>query len=151
MITIERTITIHRPVDEVFAYLCDVEHGHQYISGQRAAHKTSAGELGIGTKFATAGKFLRQGGTNEVTEYEPNRRLAWKALFGARATTTWGLETSGPSTRVKFTRVSEAPGLLRLADPLMEQFANGQVDRDLGALKELLAVTRKPASMAKGW
>jgi hypothetical protein len=29
--------------------------------------------------------------------------------------------------------------------------ANGQIDHDLDALKELLAVARKPASMAKGW
>jgi hypothetical protein len=34
MIKIERTITIHRPVNEVFAYLCDIEHGPQYTSGQ---------------------------------------------------------------------------------------------------------------------
>jgi uncharacterized protein YndB with AHSA1/START domain len=151
MIKIERTITIHRPVDEVFAYLCDVEHGPEYNSGQRAAHKTSTGPMGIGTTFATTGKFLRLGGNNEVTEYEPNRRLAWKAEFGAHATTAWRLETSGPSTRVTFTRMSESPGLLRLADPVIEQLANGQIERDLGALKELLAVTRKPATAAKGW
>jgi hypothetical protein len=35
MTKIERTITIHRPVEEVFAYLCDIEHGPSYISGQR--------------------------------------------------------------------------------------------------------------------
>jgi hypothetical protein len=29
--------------------------------------------------------------------------------------------------------------------------ANGQIDHDLGALKELLAVTRQATSTAKGW
>ena len=53
MINIERTITIHRPMSEVFAYLSDVEHGPEYISGQREAHKTSAGPMGIGTTFAS--------------------------------------------------------------------------------------------------
>jgi hypothetical protein len=33
MITIERTTTFHRPVEEVFAHLCEVEHGPRYISG----------------------------------------------------------------------------------------------------------------------
>ena len=33
----------------------------------------------------------------------------------------------------------------------MERLASGQIDHDLSALKELLAVARKPASMAKGW
>ena len=45
MIKIERTLTIHRPVEEVFAYLCDVEHVPRYISGQREAHKTPTGPM----------------------------------------------------------------------------------------------------------
>jgi uncharacterized membrane protein len=149
MIKVERTITIHRPVDEVFAYLSGVEHGPQYISGQREAHKTSPGPIGIGTTFSTAGKFPRRGGSNEVTEYEPNRRLAWKTASGARATTVWQFETSGPSTRVTFTRVSELPGLLRLAEPMTEGMANSRIDHDLGTLKELLAVTRRATKRAK--
>ena len=88
---IERTITIHRPVEEVFAYVCDVEHGPRYTSGQREAHRTSSGPMGIGSTFATSGKFLRRGATFEITEYELNRRLAWKATSGARAMTTVGL------------------------------------------------------------
>jgi uncharacterized protein YndB with AHSA1/START domain len=149
MIKIERTITIHRPVEEVFAYLCDVEHGPRYISGQREAHKTSSGPMAIGTTFVTSSKFLRRGATFEIVEYELNRRLAWRATSGARATTTWGFQPSGPSTRITFTRVADAHGLSGLAESLLQGFANGQVDQDLGTLKELLAVTRKPP--AKAW
>ncbi len=149
MTKIERTITIHRPVEEVFAYLCDVRQGPSYISGQREAHKTSSGPMGIGTTFATSGKFPRRGARYEVVDYELNQRLAWKAVSGARTTTTWGFQPSGPSTRVTFTRVANAHGLSRLAESLLQGLANGQVDQDLGALKELLAMTRKPAS--KGW
>src|ERR1041385_2026403 len=93
MIKIERTITIHRPVEEVFAYLCDVKHGPSYISGQREAHKTSSGPIGIGTTFATSGKFPRRGGSYEIVEYELNRRLAWRDASGARATTTGGFQS----------------------------------------------------------
>ena len=53
------------------------------------------------------------------------------------------------STRMTFTRVAEAYGLVRLPQSLLQQLASGQVDRDLAALKDLLAITRKPA--AKGW
>jgi uncharacterized protein YndB with AHSA1/START domain len=145
MMKIERTLTIHCPVDEVFAYVSDVEHGPSYISRQREAHKTSTGPMGVGTTFATSGSFPRRGGTFEVTEYETDRRLAWKDMSGARATTTWAFQPSGPSTRVTFTQVSDAHGLFGL----LQERANGRVDHDLAALKELLAVTRKPA--AKGW
>jgi uncharacterized membrane protein len=151
MIKIERTITIHRPADEVFAYLSDFEHAPQYISGQRAGHKTSAGPTQIGTTFATTSKLLRRSTTNEITEYEPDRRLAWKATSGAGATTTWGLESAGASTRVTFTLVADAPRLFHFAESLMEQRVSGQVDHDLAALKELLAVTRNATGRAKGW
>lgn len=54
---IERTITIHRPVEEVFAYVSEVEHGPRYTSGQREAHKTSSGPMGVGSTFATSADF----------------------------------------------------------------------------------------------
>jgi hypothetical protein len=78
-----------------------------------------------------------------------NRRLAWKAKSGARATTTWGFQPSGPSTRITFTRVADPNGFFSMPQSLLEGFANRRVDQELGALKELLAVTRKPA--AGGW
>src|SRR5918911_4268790 len=141
---IERTITIHRPVEEVFAYVSDVEHGPRYTAGQREAHRTSSGPIGVGSTFATVGTFPRRAAAFEITEYELNRRLAWKATSGARATTTWGFQPSGPSTRITFTRVADPHGLFRMPQSLLEGFVNRQVDQDLGALKELLAVTRKP-------
>src|SRR5437764_13661013 len=98
MTKIERTLTIHRPVAEVFAYICEVEHGPSYISGQREAHKTSTGPMGIGTTFATSGRFLRRGAMFEITEYEPDRRLAWRAMSGTRAANTWALQPTGPNT-----------------------------------------------------
>jgi len=151
MIKIERTITIHRPVDEVFAYLADFEHAPQYMSGQRAGHTTSTGPTRIGTTFATTSKLLRRSTTNRVTEYESDRRLAWKATSGAGATTTWGLEPAGASTRVTFTRVADTPRVFRFADSFVEQRAGGQIDNDLASLKEHLAVNRSAADGAKGW
>jgi uncharacterized membrane protein len=150
MIRIDRTITIHRPVEEVFAYLYKVENGPRYVSGQQEAHKTSSGPLGVGTTFATSGRFPWLNRTHTITEFEPNRRLAWQTMSGARATTTWHLEPSGPSTRVTFSRVADPHGLSGLPDAVMQRLANGRVDQDLGTLKELLAVTRTPAA-TKGW
>ncbi len=151
MIRIERTITIHRPIQEVFGYLSDVEHGPAYISGQRTAHKTSTGPIGLGTTFATSGGLLHHSESYEVTEYEPYSRLGWKATSGPPSTMTWGFEPSGPSTRVTFTSVVSMTGPLRLAEPIMGGFARGRVDNDLGRLKELLAVTRTSATTERSW
>jgi uncharacterized membrane protein len=151
MITIERTVTIHRPLEDVFAYLTDVEHGPRFISGQRAAHQTSAGPMDVGTTFTTTGTLLRRRRNNTVTAYEPNRRLTWKTTSGAPATTSWDLEPSGPSTRVTFRLITRVPGFLRLAEPMIEQRVGGRVDHDLAALKELLAISRTTAAMGRAW
>jgi uncharacterized protein YndB with AHSA1/START domain len=81
MFRIERTLTIHRPVDEVFAYLSDVAHGPAYICGQREAHTTSAGPMGVGTTFTTR-SVVRRTRTYQVTAYEPSRALSWKTTSG---------------------------------------------------------------------
>jgi uncharacterized protein YndB with AHSA1/START domain len=43
MFRIERTLTIRRPVDEVFAYLSDVAHGPAYMSITRTAATPAKG------------------------------------------------------------------------------------------------------------
>ena len=43
MVRVERSITIERPLADVFAYLCDREHPPQCVSARRAARQTSAG------------------------------------------------------------------------------------------------------------
>jgi uncharacterized protein YndB with AHSA1/START domain len=151
MIKIERTFTIHRPVEEVFAYLSDVEHGPRYMSGQREARQTSTGPVKIGTTFVTSGKFPHRGSRFEITEYERNQRLAWKSASGAPTTTAWAFQSAGPSTRITFTWVAEAYrlGRFQLPDSLVLELGNDRIDRNLATLKELLAVTRKPT--ARGW
>jgi hypothetical protein len=65
---IERTIIIHGPVEEVFAYVRELEHAPRYTSGQREAHKTSSGPIGVRSTFATSGKLLRRGATFEIVD-----------------------------------------------------------------------------------
>src|SRR5579864_3531074 len=118
MINIERTLTIDRPVAEVFAYLREVEHGPSYIASQQEAHQTSSGPVNVGSTFVTtSSKFPHRGTRFEIIEYDPERRLAWKTLSGARTTTGWGFQPSGNSTRITFTRMIEASrGVLRLPE-----------------------------------
>jgi uncharacterized membrane protein len=151
MINVQRTVTIHQSVEQVFAYVSDVEHGPLYRSDQRSARKTSSGPMGVGSTFLTSRTWLRGGRTNEVTEYEPYTRLAWKTTAGAPTTTTWAFSASGPSTRVTYTLAADVTGLQRLVEPLMQQRANGRVDHDLAALKELLAVSRTSSGLGKSW
>jgi hypothetical protein len=136
-------------VAEVFAYICEVEHGRNYISGQREAHKTSTGPMGIGTTFTTSSKLPRRAATFEITEYERDRCLACKAMSGAR-------RRLGASSRL----VPALESHSRKSPTQMASFdcrsrcyrcsrRSARVDHELAALKKLLAVTRKPAD--KSW
>jgi uncharacterized protein YndB with AHSA1/START domain len=146
MVTIERTFTIDRPVAEVFAYLCAVEHGPRYIAGQREAHQTSSGPLSIGTTFLTRSSTFPHRGTRfQVVDYEPGRRLAWKALSGPQETTCWKFEESGDNTKITFVRVIEASHrLLRLPESLVQELANERASRELAALSKVLDIPRLP-------
>ena len=153
MVKIERTLIVDRPVAEVFAYLCEVEHGPGYIAGQQEAHQTSSGPVSIGTTFVTtSSKFPHRGTSFEFIEYEPERRLAWKARSGARTTTVWGFQPSGNKTRITFTRVIEAShGLLRLPEWVVLELTNERVSRELAALSKLLDVpAREPRASYLG-
>lgn len=146
MVKIERTLTIDCPVTDVFAYLSDVAHRPRYVSSQREAHQTSTGPVAVGTTFvATSSKFPHRGTTFEITEYEPDRRLAWKSLSGTPITTSWGFQPSGANTRISFSRLIERHGLLRLPESLVEELANESVSRELAALNRQLDVG-KPAA-----
>jgi uncharacterized membrane protein len=151
MIHVVRTVTIHQSLEQVFAYVSDVEHGPLYQSDLRSARKISGGPMGVGSTFLTWGTWLRGGRTNEVTAYEPNTRLAWKTTTGAPTSTSWAFSASGPSTRVTYTLAADLTGLQRLLEPLMQQRANARVDHDLAALKELLAVSRTSSGLGKSW
>jgi uncharacterized protein YndB with AHSA1/START domain len=147
MITIERAFTLTCPVDKVFAYLSAVEHGPSYTAGQRETHMTSTGAMGRGATFEISGTFLHGRATYEVTDYEMDRRLAWHSTSGVQTTTTWGLQQFGAGTRVSFTytRQPSGHGWLRLPEWLQQERANERADRDLWALKELLAPSNRKA------
>ena len=150
MIKIERTFTINLPLEEVFAYLSAVEHGPCYTAGQREAHISSTGPIGVGTTFVISGKFVHRSVACVFTNYEPDRRFAWDTRSGARATTSWDFQPRGSGTQVAFvyTQQPSGYGWFRLPEWLQQERANERVDRDLWTLKELLAPSKREA---KGW
>ena len=80
----ELSIVIHRPTEEVFAFLANLENDVKWRGEWIEAKNTSEGSLGVGATFCLVGEFLgrRIETVYEVTEYEPNRITAWKSLSG---------------------------------------------------------------------
>jgi len=76
MARFEESITINRPVEEVFAYATDIKNWPKWHETIVEAEQTSVGELGVGTTFKA--KAHMEGQTMEftgkMTEYDPYKR-----------------------------------------------------------------------------
>jgi len=76
------TVTIDRPVEEVFAFLADGENDKRFSPRIVEIEKTTDGPPGVGTVYASTAK---DGGIKakhefEITEFEPSTKIRWKEL-----------------------------------------------------------------------
>ena len=137
----ELSIVINRPTEEVFAVLANLENDVKWRREWIEAKNTSEGPLGVGATFRLVSKFLgrRIEVEYEVTEYEPNRITAWKAVSGPlplifRRT----FERVEGGTRVTIRYEGELRGFFKLAGPLVVSMGKRQLEGDFPKLKELM-------------
>ena len=81
MVKNEMSIIIKRPIEEVFAFVSDLENGPQWQTGLFEVRQITKDPIGIGSQFASVRKFLgRKLEANvEVASYEPNHKLVIKS------------------------------------------------------------------------
>lgn len=142
MVRIEEQATINRPIEEVFAYMSDIDRQPEWVSTLTASRKVTSGPTGVGTTFQQSSKFLgRQFDLdNEITDYEPPTVYAFHSKSGSidmrmRFTFT----ATGPST-TEVNQVAEGTsgGLFKLAEPMMARSMKKQFAEDLERLKQNL-------------
>jgi len=136
----ERTVTINRPVDEVFSFVSDGRNAKLWrpgvldvdlVSGAGQGARYSQGVRGPGGRRIAA--------DYEVTEYEPNQKIAFGATAGpVRPTGSFTFESMGTGTILTFTLDAQLGGLQKL---LMGGVVQSTMNAEMGALdnlKELL-------------
>ena len=141
MIRIEHSVVINRPVEDVFAFVANVENNPQWQSGVLEAHKTSQGPAGVGSTGIEVRKFMGQRieSSFEVTEYEKNTKFSFKITSGPipmEGTETF--ESVQGGTRVHLAFQGEARGLFSLTEPIMGQMLRRLIKADCSNLKDLL-------------
>jgi uncharacterized protein YndB with AHSA1/START domain len=84
MVKVECSTTIKRSVEDVFAVLSNPANDVKWSSAALEAELTSPGPVGVGTTSRSVSKILgrRIESKWEVTEFEPNRRLAAQSHSG---------------------------------------------------------------------
>jgi uncharacterized protein YndB with AHSA1/START domain len=131
----------HRPLEQVFAFVSDLENAPQWTPGA-VMRRTSQGQLGVGTTFQQRDRFMgrRMDLSLEVTDYEPPHRIGLRTISGQLSFGgTRMFEPVGEAaTRVTFVGEGHAPGMLKLAEPLLTAAGERRLRAQLGNLKRLL-------------
>lgn len=141
MIEVARSITINRPVAEVFAFVSDVSNEPAWHTDLLEVRKTSDGPIGIGTTYHLRVKPSMgvSEGVSEVIGFEPNRKQVLRGDMGRmRPTITDVFEPVDGGT--KFTRriQIEAKGLMSLMLPLARPMIGRSNTGFLANLKRVL-------------
>lgn len=137
MIEFENTVTIERPVEEVFAFVADFENVPRWNYFVRRVERQTEGALGEGTTFHQVRKTDEQ--TFQITEYAPNQRVVIETLPGSSPQFEMCFLFEADAGR---TRVVDAWKLQLDVSPVLELLGRKKVKtavaENLGKLKELL-------------
>jgi hypothetical protein len=123
MITASSSVTIDKPLSEVYGFVSDCRNEPKWHSDSIEAAPLVEGPLAVGTKQRWLLKFMgKREMIMEVTRLEPERvevLEARTALMGMAPTITYTFEQAGSGTR--FTRgvVMDPKGIGKLMKPMM--------------------------------
>jgi len=127
------TVVIARPRAEVFAFLADAENDPGWRTSVISIHRD--GPLGVGARYAqqTAGPLGRPIAADiEVTEYQPETRVAFRAVAGpVRPVGSYDFSGDNPTT-VTFTLDATLAGIKKA---LMASMVQKTMDGETAALE----------------
>jgi uncharacterized membrane protein len=132
----ERTITINRPVDEVFTFVADGRNAKLWRSGVLDVDLVSG--QGLGARYSQGVK--GPGGRRipadyEITAFVPNERIDFRATAGpVRPEGSFTFESLGGGTVLTFSLRAELSGWKRL---VMGGAVQSTMNAEMGALDTL--------------
>jgi uncharacterized protein YndB with AHSA1/START domain len=139
--TFENTVTIHSPVEDVFAFLADFENVPSWNDAIEETMKTSAGPVGLGTSYRQTRSIpTRSEESFEVTTFDPPHRLGIEGRIGQfHARLGYVLEPMGAGTRVTNTvELQPQSAVSKLLAPLAVSRIKSAVASNLDQLKVIL-------------
>ena len=141
MTTVERSIVIDKPVDQVWTFVHDPAKDPLWQTTLLESEQLTEGSIGVGTKVREVRNFLgrRVEMAWEITEYEPHRSSTIRAVSGpVPLSGGYALEPVDGGTKLTVVGELEAHGLFRLAEPVFARITARELEANLGHLKDLL-------------
>jgi uncharacterized protein YndB with AHSA1/START domain len=138
----EMSITIARPVEQVFAVLTTPEDTPKWSSSAIEEALTSPGPVGVGsTRRAVVRSFSGRTVTNEtvVTAFEPNRRVAMRTTSApVPFQAAWSFTGVPGGTRVDWAWSFEWSGAMRVFGRPLAAYFRRTLQKDLERLKRMM-------------
>jgi uncharacterized protein YndB with AHSA1/START domain len=142
VIRIALTVDVDRPVQEVFAYVTDIERLAEWQPNVVSVTKESEGPIERGTRLREVrrGPFGRNvGAVVEVAAYEPNRRFDLRIVSGPLPIDgNHEFHDGNGGTRIGFVAEGQPVGMLRLAEPILARVLKRQFSGYYARLKDVL-------------
>ena len=82
--TFKITAVLDTPIEDVWAFVSDVTNQDHWVAGMSGSAVVGGGAIGVGSEVTGTSRFRGQDDTVivEVTEFEPPRRVSWRATSG---------------------------------------------------------------------
>jgi uncharacterized protein YndB with AHSA1/START domain len=138
--TFENTLMIARPIEDVFAFLSDLENVPKWNYAIVETRKVSEGPVGVGTVYRQVRSVpSRSEERLEITTYNPPHQLAIRGQLGPFASHLfYALDATPEGTRATNTVEVERHGPGRLLGRVAVPRVRDAVAANLWRLKELL-------------
>ena len=141
MITLEKSIFINRPPQEVWDFISNPANMTQWQGATESAEWSSEGPPGVGSTLRQVSKFLGRKieGTSEVTAWDPPNEYGQKSVGGPITFEVTGKhEPKENGTQINVRFQAEVGGFFKIAEGLVGKQMEKQFDTDFGALKLIL-------------
>lgn len=148
----QRSITINRPIDEVFAYVADGENGPKWRSGKIEVKHESGEGVGAVYRQTVPGPVGRRVKADyEVTAFQSPKRMDFKAIAGpVRPTGSYVLSSPGEGkTKLTFSLDAKVGLVKRVL--MMGRMVQKSMDGEMASLDKLKKVLEAvPPTSAAG-
>lgn len=135
------SIEINRPIDQVFAFVVNMEHLPTWARAVMAAQRTTSGPDDVGTTYRITGRALGRavGSTYRLTAYAPPSTFAATGAIGPfPLREDYTFTTTAGGTQVQVVSELEPRGVVRAVAPVLRPLLARVIQSDLGRLKRQL-------------
>ena len=140
--SVNSSVIIERPVEEVYSYVVDLaSNGSEWAPDLESVEKVTDGPIGVGTRFQQVQHVMgkRRKTSLAFTAVEPNQRIEAAFKAGPMDVSMNAMfDKAGDGTRVTIDGTASGRGPLRLLSPVFARQGQKIWDARLASLKRVM-------------